>query len=297
MRDRKLGSLIGLAVGDAKGAPYEFLRPQDYEVPYNYETGGCHDVKIGEYTDDTSMALCLAKSLTECKGFDSHDQMKKYVDWYLNGYMSSRGHCFDIGNTTRNVLTTYNATGLLKRGTGDQYSAGNGTIMRLAPLSMVLGQKIHESGKRYAWESSKLTHKSNDAAICAELLDNILTKCYYMDDKEKILSDNIYQNYSKTVINMYDRVINGSATVIPTGYCVSTLEVALDGFIRFDDFDSGLNYVISLGDDTDTVGAVYGQIAGAYYGLSGIGNYYKENLMHYEKILKIGERLLDTFEE
>lgn len=78
---------------------------------------------------------------------------------------------------------------------------------------------------------------------------------------------------------------------------INTLEVALDGFIRFDDFDSGLNYVISLGDDTDTVGAVYGQIAGAYYGLSGIGNYYKENLMHYEKILKIGERLLDTFEE
>ncbi len=79
----------------------------------------------------------------------------------------------------------------------------------------------------------------------------------------------------------------------PTGYCIDTLEVAIRGFYNFDTFIDGLMYCISLGDDTDTVGAVYGQIAGAYYGLSGIPDYYKQNLMLYNKILDIGNKLVD----
>jgi ADP-ribosyl-[dinitrogen reductase] hydrolase len=102
--ERFRGCLLGLAVGDAVGTTLEFKRPGSFTPVTDMVGGGPFRLQAGQWTDDTSMALCLAESLIECKGFNAHDQMKRYVRWYRQGHLSSTGRCFDIGNTTRTAL-------------------------------------------------------------------------------------------------------------------------------------------------------------------------------------------------
>jgi ADP-ribosyl-[dinitrogen reductase] hydrolase len=98
--------------------------------------GGPFDLKPGQWTDDTSMALCLAESLIESRGFDPADQMRRYVHWYRDGYLSSTGRCFDIGMTVAQALHRFEATGDPFSGSADPSMAGNGSLMRLAPVAM-----------------------------------------------------------------------------------------------------------------------------------------------------------------
>ena len=300
LRDKKLGTLIGLAVGDAMGAPYEFLDKSRYTPTREYNTGGAHAVSLGEWTDDTSMALCLAQSLIDSSGFNVIDQMEKYLKWYRLGYMSTRNVCFDIGNATRNAICEFensNHTIPYTR-TGNYQTNGNGSIMRLAPIPMLYNNKTEM--KTAAKNSSLTTHRGIEAYQCAILLAEILHNCYNFSDKITILKnteDILVNDMIKNIIEQYQSSCDeGFYQTIPTGYCVDTLQCAIQGFLYFDNFIDGLMYCISLGDDTDTVGAVYGQIAGAYYGLSGIPEYYQENLMQYNKILEIGNNLIDLSE-
>ena len=126
--DRYRGSLLGLAVGDALGAPLEFQAPGTFEPIDDMIGGGPHAVEPGQWTDDTSMALCLAESLIECGGFDARDQMERYVHWWREGYNSSKAVCLDIGNTVRHALSQFEETGEPFSGSTDPYSAGNGSI-------------------------------------------------------------------------------------------------------------------------------------------------------------------------
>lgn len=282
LRDKKLGTLVGLAIGDAMGAPYEFLRKGKYTPTREYNTGGAHNVSLGEWTDDTSMALCLAQSLIDSRGFNALDQMEKYLKWYMEGYMSTRGECFDIGNSTAKSIIDFEINRNIFSKVTKNDESGNGTIMRLAPIPMLYSTDFMLL--EFAKKSSLTTHKSPEASICAEILAQIIHRCYYNEDKDYILENSNKPEFISEAKQMKE--------TIPTGYCIDTLEVAVRGFYNFDNFIDGLLYCISLGDDTDTVGAVYGQIAGAYYGLSGIPDYYKENLQWYDKILKIGNELI-----
>lgn len=291
LRGKKLGTLVGLAVGDAMGAPYEFLDKSRYTPTKEYNTGGVHNVALGEWTDDTSMALCLAQSLIDSRGFDAKDQMEKYLKWYTEGYMCTRPRCFDIGNSTAKSIIDFELNRNIFSKVTRNDESGNGTIMRLAPIPMLYS--FDSDLKSYAKISSKTTHNSFEAGICAELLAGIINRCY-MTKRDNFLSkDDVLSGLGdKTFIENAKQM----KETIPTGYCIDTLEVAIRGFYNFDNFIDGLMYCISLGEDTDTVGAVYGQIAGAYYGLSGIPDYYKENLMQCDKILDIGNKLVDLSE-
>ena len=132
--DRAFGALLGLAVGDAVGTTVEF-RPRGSFAPLtDMVGGGPFRLEPGQWTDDTSMALCLAASLVETGRFDAHDQMTRYVRWRDEGYMSSNGRCFDIGNTVGAALARFERTGDPYAGSADPQSAGNGSIMRLAPI-------------------------------------------------------------------------------------------------------------------------------------------------------------------
>lgn len=287
LRDKKLGTLVGLAVGDAMGAPYEFLDKSRYTPTREYNTGGAHNVSLGEWTDDTSMALCLAQSLIDCNSFDAKDQMEKYLKWYTEGYMSTRGKCFDIGNSTAKSIIDFELNRNIFSKVTKNDESGNGTIMRLAPIPMLWSADFMLL--EFAKKSSLTTHKSPEASKCAEILAQIIHRCYYNEDKNYILENSNAVKFISEAKQMKE--------TIPTGYCIDTLEVAIRGFYNFDNFIDGLLYCISLGDDTDTVGAVYGQMAGAYYGLSGIPDYYKENLQWYDKILEIGNKLVDLSEK
>ena len=276
------------------GAPYEFKNKNSYKPTKEYSIGGVHAVSIGEWTDDTSMALCLAQSIIDT-GFDEIDQLNKYLKWYTEGYMCTRDRCFDIGNATRNALIYFDNTDrkIGKTATGNNQTNGNGTIMRLAPIVM----KYYNDSNLldYAKRSSLTTHRGVEAFQCTISLAEIIKNCYKNMNKLSILEDvaNYDENIKYILEEYHESIPNGYNDIIPTGYCIDTLKCAIKGFLYFDNFIDGLLYVISLGEDTDTVGAVYGQIAGAYYGLSGIPDYYKENLMQYNKILNIAKELIN----
>jgi ADP-ribosylglycohydrolase len=154
---RYRGSLLGLAVADAIGTTLEFQPPGSFTPIDDMVGGGPFLLEPGQWTDDASMALCLAASLVEKQAFDPADQMDRYLRWYKEGYMSSNGRCFDVGNTVRDALHRYRQTGDPYAGSTDPYSAGNGSIMRLAPVPMFYGrdpiQAIEQPG-----QSSRTTH-------------------------------------------------------------------------------------------------------------------------------------------
>jgi ADP-ribosyl-[dinitrogen reductase] hydrolase len=152
--ERFKGCLLGLAVGDALGTTLEFRPPGTFKPISDIVGGGPFRLKPGEWTDDTSMALCLAESLIEKNGFDPRDQMQRYVRWFREGYMSSNGRCFDIGNTTREALTRFERTGNPFSGPKHETSAGNGSIMRLAAVPLFYAGTPEEAINRSA-ESSR----------------------------------------------------------------------------------------------------------------------------------------------
>ena len=134
--ERFRGCLLGLAVGDAEGTTLEFKPPGTFEPITDMVSRGRFGLKPGQWTDDTSMALCLAASLTERGQFDERDQMQRYVKWWRDRYMSSTGTCFDIGSTTSYALSTFQRTGNPFAGFSDPNIAGNGSLMRLAPVPL-----------------------------------------------------------------------------------------------------------------------------------------------------------------
>ena len=150
-QNRFRGCLLGLACGDAVGTTVEFKARGTFEPVTDMVGGGPFKLKPGQWTDDTSLALCLATSLIERDGFDPLDQMERYCRWQREGYLSSTGECFDIGNTTASALHKFKATGEPYAGSTDSWAAGNGSIMRLAPVPKFFfpdrEQVIHYSGE------------------------------------------------------------------------------------------------------------------------------------------------------
>src|SRR4051812_41293110 len=134
--DHFRGALFGLAVGDAVGTTVEFRPPGTFTPVTDMVGGGPFQLPAGAWTDDTSMALCLAESLVECGGFDPVDQLRRYVRWYRDGYWSSTGTCFDIGTATRAALERFELTGEPYPGDAAPDAAGNGPLMKLAPVAL-----------------------------------------------------------------------------------------------------------------------------------------------------------------
>lgn len=186
LRSRFRGCLLGLAVGDAVGTTLEFAPPGTFE-PIDDMIGGCpFDLEPGQWTDDTSMALCLASSLVERAGFDAKDQMDRYCRWRNDGYLSSTGECFDIGHTINDALQRYEATGDPFAGSTAADAAGNGSIMRLAPVPMCYAHGI-EKAERYAAESSRTTHGATECVDACRLLARILVRALHGESKPDVL--------------------------------------------------------------------------------------------------------------
>ena len=268
------GCLLGLAVGDALGCTLEFKKPGTFEPITNIIGGGVHQLKAGEWTDDTSMALCLAQSLIHCKGFDAKDQMIKYSKWYDEGYMSSTGTCFDIGNTTRKALDDFAITNNPYSGEKDIRSCGNGSIMRLAPIPMYYC-KEPEVALKYAALSSKTTHAHSLCLDACRYMAGIIIGLLNGESKETVLSSmySPVENYftNEPLCDAMKEVASGSfktkqpPEIKGTGFVVESLEAALWAFYHADNFRDGALKAVNLGDDADTTGAVYGQITGAIY--------------------------------
>ncbi|MEW6698685.1 MAG: ADP-ribosylglycohydrolase family protein [Bacillota bacterium] len=298
--ERYRGSLLGLAVGDALGTTLEFKLPGSFKPIGDMVGGGPFSLLPGQWTDDTSMALCLAESLVECRGFDPQDQMGRYFRWYRKGYLSSTGSCFDIGNTVRMALSEYERNGNPYSGSNDPYSAGNGSIMRLAPVPLFYAQKPEEAIQKAA-ASSRTTHGAPEAVDACRYLAGLIIGAIRGLPKEEILSD-----LFEPAPGLWEReplapkiaeIAAGSfkaknpPEIRGTGYVVASLEAALWAFYHGKTFKEGALFAVNLGDDADTTGAVYGQLAGAYYGETGIPEEWRFKIFQQEYIISLAERL------
>jgi ADP-ribosyl-[dinitrogen reductase] hydrolase len=291
--ERFRGCLLGLAAGDAVGTTVEFRSRGSFNPMTDMVGGGPFGLQPGQWTDDTSMALCLATSLVEVGGFDPVDQMNRYCDWYDNGYLSSTGSCFDIGNTTSQALHHYKTSQDPFSGSTHPHAAGNGSIMRLAPVPMFYASDrdrvLHFSG-----ESSRTTHGAAECVDACRLLGDILRRALCGTDKAALLFDSDPAIVTAPAIQA---ILNGEYRdksiheIQGTGYVVQSLEAALWCFWTTETYEQAILTAANLGDDADTTAAICGQVAGAYYGEAGIPSPWLEKLTLREEITQLAEQL------
>jgi len=298
--ERFTGCLFGLAAGDALGTAVEFKPPGSFAPVRDMAGGGPFGLEPGQWTDDTSMALCLAESLVECRGFDPADQMRRYVRWWRQGHLSSTGRCFDIGNTVHAALERFEKTGEPFSGPTGKHTAGNGSLMRLAPVPLYFAADPREAIKM-SGESSRTTHGAPAAVDACRFFAALIVGALRGETKETLLAE-LYC----PIPGIWDQrpldpavaaVASGSfqrkepPALRGTGYVVDCLEAALWGFHRGRTFEEGCLLAVNLGDDADTTGAVYGQLAGAYYGFQGIPKSWREKIALGKVIAALAEKL------
>ena len=282
-KNNSIGMFIGLAVGDALGAPLEFQKPRTPENFHKkFSTGGVHNVSIGEWTDDTSMALALSKSLIEKQTFDADDIMTRFCKWHLEGEYSTRGRCFDIGSTVRLALASYidcsdNFAYIPHpyRGRIAVETSGNGALMRMAPVIMVANSSQH--AVQLSTQQTLLTHGSN---LCVEYSIMLAEELYYGCSIDK------YRQYKLPTDINPNHVMSG-------GFVKETYQAAWWAFETTNCFEDCVIQAVNRGHDADTTGAVAGMIAGRYYGLEKIPSHFKDNLMWYEELYSTANDLFN----
>ena len=322
--DEARGMIVGTAIGDAMGAPLEFepkCRPEDNLVTAMIG-GGAHNVKAGEWTDDTAMMLALADAYTT-KGLDPVTAMQNFYEWYAHGKYQSRGECFDIGYTTRSALENWcngwkDHPRLVEtfhkdyvfRARSNEKESGNGAMMRLAPV-------IVANTTSNQWEDNLssviqdtvvqtlLTHGGKEAID----LNVELAETLYRMNWDVYVSD--YSDAGYVLSHMYDHR-TPREEIMSGGYVKETYNAALwafdtaveKAFINFDEdgyaiFDKAVIFrdtiinAINLGHDTDTTGAIAGMIAGRILGMEYIPKEWLDKLHWKDKIIAEADRLYD----
>ncbi|MCJ1277661.1 hypothetical protein MMC21_005475 [Puttea exsequens] len=291
------GSLYGVAIVDALGGPVEFHRRDTFPPVESFRYNANFDLPPGTWTDDTSMTLCLAQSIVNKEGkLDVHDQVKKYVDWWERGYMSATGKCFDIGNATRNALGIWSAVAHtdvvnaneldtcqkeINKALDDTVSCGNGSLMRCSPIPLIY-HRTPELANKYAAEASLPTHPHITCQEACQIYTYLITCIVDTSSLDKAglwenfhnVSSSVKSDQLLTAFSKYHSLAAFQQTKVndisSSGYVVHTLEAALWVFWTTESFETGALKVVNLGDDADTVGAVYGGIAGAWYGYENI---------------------------
>lgn len=281
-KDKAKGAFFGLAIGDAIGTTVEFKERDTYEPVTDMVGGGVFRLQPGEWTDDTSMALALAQTLVD-HGMNKIELLKNFTRWYRMGEFSHNGKCFDIGNTTRKALEKF----IKSEGTDDSpasidsFDSGNGGIMRLAPA--VLYARSEDEAIAYAIDQSAVTHASPDCMKYTSELGHLLWRN---------ISDNFNDDNKSALKKMINVLFPTRDNVKSSGYVEDTYFAAMWSFVNTDNFRDAILLATNLGDDADTVAAVTGQIAGAYYGYSGIPEEWIAKLAWKERIEELTDKLV-----
>ncbi len=292
-RSRRLGSVLGLVVGDALGASNEFKEPGSFVPITDMVGGGPFGLPAGAWTDDSSMALCLAESLVERREFDVQDQMERYLRWREEGYLSSTGRCFDIGLTTYQALMRFKRSGNPLAGPTDPESAGNGSVMRLAPVVAWAAHDV-ELALGLARESSRTTHRAEESVDGCELLARLLLGAYRGEDVTVAMQGAPGTTWSPALREV--AAMDGAGGSVPprppTGYVVDTLACARWCVARSRSFREAVLLAANLGGDSDTIAAVTGQVAGAIYGVEAIPAQWTDRLALRERVLELAAEVV-----
>ena len=291
--DRAIGALLGLAVGDAVGTTVEFRARGSFEPLTDMVGGGPFDLEPGQWTDDTSMAVCLAESLLDTGGTDLADQMRRYVLW-SNADLSSTKYCFDIGGTTQEQLARFEQTGEPVDPDVDEGDAPNGSMMRLAPVPIRYFADTAEAVRRSA-ESSSTTHGATRPTDACKVMGAIISTLVRggawasVTDPDFFTWGELDPEIAAVVAGSWrsktDRQISGK------GFCVTALEAALWAVDGADDFGEAVLRAANLGDDADTTAAIAGQLAGARWGASGIRADWVEKVALAPRLIEMARQL------
>jgi ADP-ribosyl-[dinitrogen reductase] hydrolase len=299
---RYRGAILGLAAGDALGTTLEFERPGTFTPIADMVGGGPFNLAPGQWTDDTSMALCLAESLIETGTFDPADQLRRYVRWWREGHHSSTGRCFDIGGTVLQALADCSDHGDPARsGASERQSAGNGSLMRLAPVPLFYAQDPARAIAMCA-ASSRTTHAHPEAVDACRYFGGLLLGAIAGQPKDALLAPRfspVPERWSREPLTPAIAEVAGGSfqerdppQIKGTGYVTRSLEAALWAFSRSSSFERGALMAVNLGDDADTTGAIYGQLAGAFYGVDAIPERWRARLAHLSTLEQFAEALM-----
>ena len=286
------GAMLGLAVGDALGTTLEFAAPGSFEPLTDMVGGGPFDLPAGAWTDDTSMALCLADSLLERRAFDPIDQLERYVRWWREGHNSSIGRCFDIGGSTFRALNRFEETGEPFPGDADPNGAGNAPLMRLAPIPLLWAFWPHRASQNAVF-SARTTHGDPRAADAARLLCLMMITALFSRDKDEVfmIAEALSGRDGDGALHPEVAAVAAGSfrekeppEIVGSGFIVESLEAALWALDRTSTWEEGALAAVNLGNDADTTGAIYGQLAGAIYGVDAIPTRWLDRLVMRDEI-------------
>lgn len=306
--ERILGGLLGVVIGDALGLPVQFSSRENLQTkPVAEMIGyGAFNLPPGSWSDDSSLTLCSAESLIE-KGFNPADMGQKFVRWYKEGYWTPSGQSFDIGNTTMIAMENL-IKGIepLKAGPGNEWDNGNGSLMRILPAALYFSYESEEDRFKKIASISAITHSHPRCLLACcfyslmaqELLRGSEPMMAYENMREQAQNIFVYSEWSGELKHFY-RILNGSLPHLPkdmiksSGYVIDTLEAALWCLLNSNDFKHTLLSAVNLGDDTDTVGAVAGGLAGIYYGFTQIPQSWVNKLIRLEDITVLANKFVE----
>jgi ADP-ribosyl-[dinitrogen reductase] hydrolase len=291
IRDRAIGALTGLAVGDALGTTLEFSVRDSRQRLTKMEGGGPFRLKPGQWTDDTSMALALAHSLVRCNGLDERDLMTQFVKWWKEGAYSSTGTCFDIGMTVGAALQRFKQNGNPIAGSNAPMSAGNGSLMRLSPVAIRYWND-QAARRDAAARQSRTTHGAAEAVDACVVFADILADAIAGKPRSEVLAHRAGKR-AGAIREIADGSWRGKrrSEINSSGYVVHSLEAALWCVGRTSTFAEAVLLAANLGGDADTVAAITGQLAGALYGHGGIPAAWVEMTHDYDMISELAASL------
>jgi ADP-ribosyl-[dinitrogen reductase] hydrolase len=293
VRDRAIGALVGLAVGDALGTTLEFSARDSRHRLTEMEGGGPFRLEPGRWTDDTSMALALGHSLTACDGLDEQDLMTRFVSWWKNGAYSSTGTCFDIGMTVRASLQRFEESGNPIAGSADPMSAGNGSLMRLSPVAIRYWDQ-QAKRRNVAARQSVTTHGTAQAVDACVVFADMLADAISGRPRTEVLRNRM-EDFTGPIAEIAAGSWRGKprSEIRSSGYVAHSLEAAIWSVGRTSSFAEAVLLAANLGGDADTVAAITGQLAGALYGRDAIPPAWLDALHDGNAISDLAEKLFD----
>lgn len=305
--------LLGIAVGDAIGVPYEFLSRENLDKnPAKEMTAyGSHGQPAGTWSDDTSLTLCLADALLS--GYDLKDIAIKFVQWRLSQLWTARGEVFDIGNTTskairrlRDIIEYGKQEELpLLKYQGEEWDNGNGSLMRIMPLLFYIKGMDTKQQFDIIWEVSALTHRHIRAAMACLIYLKLAEKLLHGLDKNEAYNLTRKEimdfwgiiDFSLKERGCFHRIILEDIRTIKRekinsgGYVIDSLEASIWCFLAYENYQETVLAAVNLGSDTDTTAAITGGLAGLYYGAESIPQWWLASLSRLEDIVELSEKL------
>lgn len=282
--ERGIAALLGLAIGDAMGAPLEG-RPPPASIVKDMAGGGAHNLPPGSVTDDTVQACTVARSLVTCRGYSPEDIILRLVENYHRNpefYGPTSSEVFNL------ILSGYPPLKAAKRVSDYKTVSSNGSVMRGAPMGIYFSTDE-------VWVNSTalslLTHYDKKTAECSSFVNRMVSGMCRNEGLENAYENSLMLCHEKDVINCLGRVRERSIAPAPSLDAIRATHCALSVLFSCNSFEESVIQAVNMGGDADTIGAITGALAGARWGRDAIPKRWTDSLRDFGKIISLAERL------